>query len=119
WLVALRDGDVGSIMDLLTDDYTLFAPGVPPQTRAMLAPRMTAALSAYEITPSFECEERIVTEDLVFERGWDVQRVRTRASGDVRVSRQRVFLILQRGSDHRWRFARGMSQPGPEPLETS
>jgi ketosteroid isomerase-like protein len=30
WVDAFRHGDVGSIVSLLTPDYLLFAPGVPP-----------------------------------------------------------------------------------------
>jgi hypothetical protein len=69
-------------------------------------------LSAYELTPSFEREERLVTGDLAFERGWDIQQIRPRAGGEMKTHRQRVFLILRRGSDGKWRFARGMSEPG-------
>jgi ketosteroid isomerase-like protein len=65
------------------------------------------------VTPRFEREERIVSGDLAFERGGDVQEARVRATGETRTQRQRVFLILRRGADGRWRFARGMSQPGP------
>jgi hypothetical protein len=36
--------------------------------------RLAAALSAYEVTPSFEREERLVAGDLAFERGWDDSR---------------------------------------------
>jgi ketosteroid isomerase-like protein len=42
-----------------------------------------------------------------------VQIVKPRAGGPGQVRRQRVFLILRRGADGQWRFARGMSQPGP------
>jgi len=81
--------------------------------RDELRPRLAVALATYDLVPAFECEERLVSGDLAFERGWDVQEIRPRTGGDVRSQRQRVFLILRRGSDGRWRFARGMSQPGP------
>jgi ketosteroid isomerase-like protein len=56
-----------------------------------------------------------VLGDWAFERGWDVQTVTPRAGGPGKVQRQRVFLMLRRGADGRWRFARGMSQAGPTP----
>lgn len=34
--------------------------------------------------------------------------------GDPVEQRQRVFLMLRRGSDGRWRYARGMSNVGPD-----
>ena len=113
WGDAFRRQDLQDILNLLTSDYVLWPAGAPSMTRDSLEPRLVATLSAYEITPSFEREERLVAGDLAFERGWDVQQIRSRARGEIKTQRQRVFLILRRGSDGRWRFARGMSQPGP------
>jgi len=113
WGAAFHRQDIKGILELLTSDYLLWPAGAPPMTRDSLEPRLVATLAAYEITPSFEREECLVAGDLAFERGWDVQQVRPRAGGEMKKHRQRVFLILRRGSDGRWRFARGMSQPGP------
>jgi len=114
WSEAFRRRSVEGILDLLTPDYVLWPAGAAPITRESLAPRLAAALGAYEVTPSFEREERLVSGDLAFERGWDVQQIRPRSGGEVKTQRQRVFLVLKRGSDGRWRFARGMSRAGPE-----
>lgn len=113
WGEAFRRQDLEAILDLLTPDYVLWAPGAPPMGREELRPRLAAALATYDLDPEFEREERLVAGDLAFERGWDVQRVRPRAGGEAQSQRQRVFLVLQRGEDGKWRFARGMSQPGP------
>ena len=113
WREAIRRSDVDAVMNLLTPDYVLWSPGAPPMSREDLAPRLRAALDAYEITPSFEREEQIVSGDLAFERGWDVQDARSRTGGESRSQRSRVFLVLRRGEDGQWRFARGMTQPGP------
>ena len=113
WREAFQRQDLEAILDLLTPDYVLWAAGAPPMGRDELRPRLATALATYDLVPAFECEERLVSGDLAFERGWDIQEVRPRAGGDARSQRQRVFLILRRGSDGQWRFARGMSQPGP------
>lgn len=113
WGEAMRAGNVSAVMSMLTEDYLLVPNGGVPQSRAMLAPRLTAAFLAYEVESTFECEERIVDGALAFERGWDVQRVRPRNGGEEIVQRQRVFLVLRRGSDGKWRFARGMSNAAP------
>ncbi len=105
--------DVDRVLNLLTPDYVLLASGTAPVGRDALRPLLMAAIDKYDIEPSFEREEQVVSGDLAFERGWDVQRARPRAGGETRVQRQRVFLILRRGTDGVWRFARGMSQPGP------
>jgi len=113
WRDAIHRQDVDGVFSLLEPDYLLCPSGAPPLTIEALRPRLAAALAAYEIEPSFEREEQIVSGDWAFERGWDVQAVKPRAGGPGHVQRQRVFLILRRGTDGRWRFARGMAQPGP------
>ncbi len=115
WARAYRERDIDAIFALLTDDYVLWAPGLAPMTRDSLGPRLKAVMDTYDITPSFDCEERIISGALAFERGWDVQHAQPRAGGEPKVQRSRVFLVLQQGSDGQWRFARGMSQAGPDP----
>lgn len=114
WDDAFRRGDTEALLALLTDDYSLWAPGAGEMGVESLRPRLAAALAAYDVEPVFERVERIVSGDLAVERGWDVQTIRPRAGGPSRVQRQRVFVVLRRGADGRWRFARGISQPGPD-----
>ena len=113
WSEAFQRKNVDAILELLTPDYVLWPMGAPAITRDALVPRLVATFSTYDITPSFEREERLVAGDFAFERGWDIQKIRPCAGGEVATHRQRVFLVLQRGTDDRWRFARGMSQRGP------
>jgi len=113
WRKAFQRKDVHAILDLLAQDYVLWPTGAPAIDRNSLVPRLAATLKSYDVTPSFEREERLVAGDFAFERGWDVQHVGPYTGGEVTTHRQRVFLVLQRGDDGRWRFARGMSQPGP------
>jgi uncharacterized protein (TIGR02246 family) len=115
WRDAIRRGDVDAALELLTPDYVLWPAGAPPiEGREPVRALFTVALERYRIDPTFECEEGIESGDLAFERGWDVQTVKPRDGGPPQTSRQRVFLVLRRGEDGRWRYARGMSQPGPE-----
>ncbi len=114
WRDAFKRGDVEAIVELVTPDYVLWAPGRPPiagrdSLRQMLAP----ALSTYDISPSFERTESLVAGDLAVDFGWDVQTVTPRARGESRTARQRVVLVIRRQPDGRWLFARGVSQPGP------
>src|ERR1041385_2212367 len=113
WGEAFQSKNVDAILCLLTPDYVLWPAGAPAMSRDSLVPRLAATLRSYDITPSFEREERLVAGDFAFERGWDIQQVRSRTRGDIKIQRQRVFLVLQRGVDGKWRFARGMSQLGP------
>lgn len=113
WGDAFAREDINAILELLTPDYVLWTPGAQSTTRESLAPRLAAAFSTHYIVPSFEREEQLVSGELAFERGWDIQEIRPRAGGDARIHRQRVFLLLKRGRDGKWRFARGMSHAGP------
>lgn len=113
WAEAFRRQDVDAVVQLMTADYVLWAPGTDELDAEGLRPRLKAAFAAYEITSTFECVERLVAGDLAVDRGWDIQRLRFRSGGEERVNRQRVMLVLRRSSDGSWRFARGISQPGP------
>lgn len=113
WRSAFARRDVDAVLALVTDDYLLWAPGRPPVGRGALRPQLEAAFAAYDLEPSFEREERLIGGDLAVDRGWDTQTLRPRGGGPVQTHRQRVFLVLRRSPDGRWRFARGMSQPGP------
>jgi ketosteroid isomerase-like protein len=115
WSAAIARGDVSAVLELLTEGYELWAPGSPPlRGRESLRPVLTRALQVSEIQPSFRLAERIVAGDVAVEIGWDVQRVRPRAGGDAVEGRQRVFLVLRRDPRGIWRFARGMSNAGPD-----
>lgn len=110
---AMARGDLEAVLGMLTADYVLFSPGRPPvQGREALRGMMAAAFEAYHIEAIFESIEQLVSGDLAVEVGIDRQRARPRAGGEVTDRQQRVCLVLRRGDDGRWRYARGMSQAG-------
>lgn len=113
WSEAFRRGDVATILKLVTPDYALWAPGLPPIQADALRPQLEAAFAAYEVELVFERAERFVSGDLAVDFGFDVQTLRPRGGGPELLRRQRVVLVLRRGADSVWRFARGVSQPGP------
>lgn len=113
WQSAFQRRDVDAILGLLTEDYVLWAPGRPPMGAEALRPQLIAAFTAYELEPRFEREERLIAGDLAVEVGWDNQTLRPRTGGPTQAQRQRVLLVLRRSPNGQWRFARGMSQPGP------
>jgi uncharacterized protein (TIGR02246 family) len=113
WREAFGRGDVSGVFALLTPDYTLWPAGLPPIGIDGLRPQLEAAFAAYEIDSSFDRIECIVSGHLAVDCGWDVQVVRPKSGGQTITRRQRVWVILRRGNDARWRFARGIAQPGP------
>src|SRR5215471_17689385 len=66
WGEAFQRKNVDAILELLTPDYVLLPTGAPAITRDALVPRLVATLSAYDITPSFEREERLVAGEFAF-----------------------------------------------------
>jgi ketosteroid isomerase-like protein len=90
WGEAFQRKSLHAILDLLTPDYVLWLAGAPAISRDSFVPRLAATLSAYDITPSFEREERLVAGGFAFERGWDIQRVRPCAGGEVKTPAARL-----------------------------
>ena len=108
WADAFRRRDVDAVLRLLTDDYVHLRPGAARLTADAIGPALVAAFASFDIDIAFEREERVLSDDLAFEQGWDVQTLRPRAGGETRTQRQHVAVLLKRGSDGVWRFARGM-----------
>ena len=116
WSAAFRRGDVDAIVEMLTADYLLWAAGLPAMVgREPLRPILERTFAAGEVTSSFDLEERLTDGGLAIDRGWDVQAVRLRATGELRTARQRAVLVLRRDDLGAWRFARGFRMPGPPP----
>jgi len=67
WSEAFQRKNVHAILDLLTQDYVLWPTGARAINRDSLVPTLDATFSAYDITPSFEREERLVAGDFAFE----------------------------------------------------
>ena len=113
WREAFGRGDVRGVLALLTPDYTLWPAGMPLVGIDGLRPQLEAAFATYEIDSTFDRIECIASGHVAVDCGWDVQVVRPKSGGQTVTRRQRVWVILRRGNDARWRFARGIAQPGP------
>jgi uncharacterized protein (TIGR02246 family) len=114
WIAAITARDAEALRPLLTDDYEIWAHGVAPLIGADVAvAAMAAALERNEIEQSFEPIETVVAGDWAFERGVERMTVTPVDGGPSRSGAQRALLILRRGSDGRWRFARGMTNGLP------
>jgi len=113
WRDAFGRGDVNRVLALLAPDYTLWPAGMPVIGIDGLRPLLEAAFAAYDIESTFDRIECFVSGHVAVDCGWDVQVVRPKSGGPAVTRRQRVWVILRRGNDARWRFARGIAQPGP------
>ena len=114
WVAAIAARDPQALRPLLTDDYEVWAHGVEPIVGADVAvAAMAAALERNRVEQSFEPIESIIAGDWAFERGIESMRVMPLDGGPTREASQRALLILRRGADGNWRFARGMTNGLP------
>jgi uncharacterized protein (TIGR02246 family) len=114
WVAAVARGDARALADLVTDDYEVWAHATPPLAGPdVVVTAMSAALTKYAITQSYDPVETIVAGGWAFQRG--IERIRgvPRDGGPAHEVAQRALLILRRGEDGRWRYARGMTNGLP------
>ena len=114
WVQAVADANPKALQDFLADDYEVWAHGAEPiRGPAAAAAAMAGALSRFDIAQSFQPMETVVCGDWAFERGIETMILTPREGGEPREMVQRALLILRRGSDGRWRYARGMTNGLP------
>jgi uncharacterized protein (TIGR02246 family) len=109
WKDATRRGDIEKIIDLVTEDAEFWTQGsAAVKGRDAVRKLYEQFANAYSIEQDFEEIERIVEGDHAFIRGREQNVVTPRGGQPVNVM-QRAMMILRRGTDGRWRFARGMT----------
>lgn len=114
WIRAVTAREPEALRALLTDDYEVWAHAAPALTGPDAAVQaMRGALERYHIDQRFEPIETVITGDWAFERGVESMTVIPVGGGDARSITQRALLILRRGTDGRWRYARGMTNGLP------
>jgi len=110
WTDAVAARNPDALKDLLTDDYEVWPQGAPPIVGpAAATAAMRGAIERFDIIQSFEPIETVVFGDVAFERGIERMILTPRDGGEKRTIEQRTFLIERKGSDGKWRFARGMT----------
>jgi uncharacterized protein (TIGR02246 family) len=119
WCAAVATRNPHALRDLLTDDYEVWAHGVAPiRGRDGAAAAMKGALARFEIEQDFAPIETVIAGDWAFERGIERMAVTPVGGGATQSMSQRALLILRRGVDGRWRYARGMTNGLPASAPT-
>lgn len=114
WIAAIAASDADALRPLLTEDYEVWAHATAPLCGVDAAiAAMRGALERYRVEQSFEPVETVVTGDWAFERGIERMTVIPAAGGTAQTVSQRALLILRRGADGRWQYARGMTNGLP------
>jgi uncharacterized protein (TIGR02246 family) len=114
WVAVVASGDARGLAELVTPDYEVWAHGAPTLGGPkMVVATMGAALAKYSVSQSYEPTETVVVGDWAFQRGIEHIRAVPKGGGPAHESSNRALLILRRGEDGRWRYARGMTNGLP------
>lgn len=115
WAEAGRRGDAQALAQMVTEDSEFWTHGAAPlQGRQAVIDRMSSFFESYKVDQGFERQELVVSGDLAFVRGMELNRIVPRDGDAPQEIRQRAFSILFRGPDGVWKFARGMTNKPPE-----
>ncbi len=114
WVEIVASGDAGALADLVTSDYEVWAHGAPALSGPLtVVAAMGAALAKNSVRQSYEPVETVVAGDWAFQRGIERIQVVPKNGGPPHEHVQRALLVLHRGGDGRWRYARGMTNGFP------
>ncbi len=115
WVRAVASGNADALRPLLTDDYEVWPHARLPLNGVDAAvAAISVAMQQFRIEQAFEPAETIIAGDWAFERGIERMTITPIAGGPSRTMTQRALLILHRGSDGCWRYARGMTNGLPD-----
>ena len=115
WSKAVLEADLETIVSLVTDDCEFWTHGAAPLVgREALSGAFGPFLAKYTMRQEFDCQELVVSGDLAFMSGTEVNHLTPAEGGETIVRRQRAFSILRRSPDGSWLFARGMTNLPPE-----
>jgi ketosteroid isomerase-like protein len=114
WMAAVKRSDPAALKDLLTEDYEVWANGALPLKGPSVAmAAMAGALARFVVEQSLDVVETIVDGNLAVERGIERMTLTPRGGGAAQDYQQRAFLVMRRGADGNWRYARGMTNQLP------
>jgi len=110
WAAAVQRDDAEALGKLVTDDYEVWVPSVPPlRGPAAVVAAMRSALERVAVLPAFDSQELIIAGDWAIQRGIERMTVTPRTGGTSETRSQRAMLVLRCGDDGQWRYARGMT----------
>ena len=107
WLRATREGDVDTVLDLMTPDVVFLVPGQEPmQGRDAFAVSLRAALGTHAIESASEIDEIVVSGDLAYCRTRLKVTVTSKHGGTPMLCSGHTLSIMRRCEDGRWRLTR-------------
>lgn len=114
WIAAVSGRDAEALRELIAPDYEVWANAAPSLAGPdAVISAMRVAMQRYDIEQSFESIDTVLAGDWAFERGIEQLKITPVGGGPTQTMRQRALLILRRGSDGQWQYARGMTNALP------
>ena len=110
WYSAMEDGDVATLLSLVTADVIVKAPGAPPiQGSAAFEQALTAFLEEYSETVDYEIAEVEVSGQLAFARISETATIMSKSGSKASTVNGIHLTILRRQPDGEWLLARDIS----------
>jgi uncharacterized protein (TIGR02246 family) len=107
WLRATREGDVETVLSLMTPDVIFLVPGQPPMVgRETFAEALRAVLGKNTIETRSDIDEIAVFGDIAYCRTRLNVTVKSAHDGTPMLRTGHTLSILRRCEDGKWRLAR-------------
>jgi len=104
WMDATREGDIETVLGLMTDDIVFMTPGGEPFGKEEFRER-SAGMKSVRMDGTSDIREIRVLGDWAFIRN-HIDLTATPAGGEPMHRSGYTLSILQKGADGRWRLAR-------------
>jgi uncharacterized protein (TIGR02246 family) len=107
WLRATREGDVDTVLSLMTEDVVFLVPGQKPMVgRSAFGDALRAVLGKHAIESSSDIDEIAVFGDMAYCRTRMSVTVSSKHDHTPMLRTGHTLSILRRGEDGKWRIAR-------------
>jgi uncharacterized protein (TIGR02246 family) len=114
WLRATREGDVDTVLDLMTPDVVFLVPGQDPmQGRAAFEASLRAVLGTHAIESASDIDEIVVAGDLAYCRTRLKVTVTSKHGGTPMLRSGHTLSIMRRCDDGKWRLTRDANMVVP------
>jgi uncharacterized protein (TIGR02246 family) len=114
WLRATREGDVETVLGLMTPDVVFLVPGQPPMTgREAFGDMLRAVLGKHAIESASNIDEIAVFGDVAYCRTRLNVTVRSKHDCTPMLRTGHTLSILRRGEDGKWRLSRDANMVVP------
>ena len=110
WIAAMRAGDVGRLLDMVTDDVVAMHPnGKTTQGKQELADDFRRFFAKFRLDQTAISEETVVAGEWAFDRARVWTKVTPIAGGELSQVNSEAIVILRRNADGFWKVARSIA----------